>query len=74
MSYLFCLETAGADRPGWLWCGTIPGALFLSKDHGESWSLNEPLWNLPQRKDWMGGGFDDAGVASICVDPRGPIT
>jgi hypothetical protein len=71
VSYLFCLETGGTDQPGWLWCGTIPGALFLSRDHGESWTLNEALLNLPQRKDWMGGGFDDAGVASICVDPRG---
>jgi hypothetical protein len=70
VSYLFCLETGGADQPGWLWCGTIPGALFLSQDHGESWSLNQALWNLPQRKHWMGGGFDDAGVASICVDLR----
>jgi hypothetical protein len=70
VSYLFCLETGGADQPGWLWCGTIPGALFLSKDYGESWILNEPLWNLPERKDWMGGGFDQAGVASICVDSR----
>ena len=33
VSYLFCLETGGADHPGWLWCGTIPGALFLSPDH-----------------------------------------
>src|ERR1700761_4790577 len=41
VSYLFCLEIAGADQPGWIWCGTVPGALFLSKDHGESWSLNE---------------------------------
>jgi hypothetical protein len=70
VSYLFCLETAGADRPGWLWCGTVPGGLFLSKDHGESWTLNRALWDLPERKDWMGGGFDHAGVASICVDPR----
>jgi hypothetical protein len=70
VSYLFCLETGGTDQPGWIWCGTIPGALFVSKDHGESWSLNQALWDLPQRKDWMGGGFDDAGVASICVDPR----
>jgi hypothetical protein len=70
VSYLFCLETGGADQPGWLWCGTIPGALFLSQDHGQSWTLNQALWDLPQRKDWMGGGFDDAGVASICVDPR----
>jgi len=72
VSYLFCLETGGGDQRGWLWCGTIPGALFVSKDHGESWSLNEPLWNVPERKDWMGGGFDQAGVASICVDPRDP--
>lgn len=70
VSYLFCLEPGSSDQPGWLWCGTIPGALFLSKDYGESWSLNEALWNLPERKDWMGGGFDNAGVASICVDPR----
>jgi hypothetical protein len=72
VSYLFCLETGGADQPGRLWCGTIPGALFLSQDHGESWTLNQALWDLPQRKDWMGGGFDDAGVASICIDPRRP--
>jgi hypothetical protein len=70
VSYLFCLEPAGADRPGCLWCGAIPGALFLSKDRGSSWTLNQALWDLPQRKDWMGGGFDHAGVASICVDPR----
>ena len=70
VSYLFCLEAAGADNDGSLWCGTIPGALFLSKDHGETWSLNTPLWDLPERKEWMGGGFDQAGVASICVDPR----
>ena len=70
VSYLFCLEPGGAKQDGWLWCGTIPGALFLSRDRGETWSMNEALWNLPERKDWMGGGFDHAGVASICVDPR----
>ncbi len=70
VSYIFCLETAGADRPGWIWCGTIPGALFLSRNNGDSWTLNDALWNLPERKEWAGGGFDEAGVASICVDPR----
>jgi hypothetical protein len=70
VSYLFCLECGGAAQEGWIWCGTIPGALFLSKDRGETWSINQALWDLPQRKDWMGGGFDDAGVASICIDPR----
>jgi hypothetical protein len=70
--YLFCLETGATSQPGWLWCGTIPGALFWSKNCGDTWSFNEPLWNVPQRKDWVGGGFDHAGVASICVDPRDP--
>jgi hypothetical protein len=70
VSYLYCLETGGADQPGWIWCGTIPGALFLSCDRGETWGLNQALWELPERQHWMGGGFDDAGVASICVDPR----
>ncbi len=70
VSYIFCLETGAADQPGWIWCGTIPGALFLSRDHGETWSLNQPLWDVPERKEWMGGGFDGAGVASICIDPR----
>jgi hypothetical protein len=72
LSYIFCLEPGGKDQTGWLWCGAIPGGLFLSKDHGDTWSLNEPLWNVPERKEWNGGGFDQAGIASICVDPRDP--
>ena len=71
VSYLLCLETGGPDHPGWLWCGTVPGGLFLSKDRGDSWSLNEALWHRPERKEWTGGGFDAAGIDSICVDPRG---
>src|SRR5579871_4185643 len=70
VSYLFCLEPGGAEQEGWIWCGTIPAGLFLSKDRGETWAMNEALWDLPERKEWMGGGFDHAGVASICIDPR----
>jgi hypothetical protein len=70
VSYLLCLEHGG--RAGWIWCGTIPGGLFLSRDDGETWELNEPLWSMPERKAWMGGGFDQAGIDSICVDPRDP--
>ena len=28
------------------------------------------LWDLPERADWFGGGFDDPGIHSICLDPR----
>ena len=49
---------------------SIPGAVFRSNDRGESWELNRPLWNRPERKNWFGGGYDDPGIHSICVDPR----
>jgi hypothetical protein len=64
------LETAGRDKPDELWCGTVPGGLFHSPDRGNSWELNRPLWDDPQRTKWMGGGMDDPGIHSICVDPR----
>ncbi|NQD38088.1 exo-alpha-sialidase [Permianibacter sp. IMCC34836] len=67
---IWSLECGGADEPGVLWAGTIPGALFRSTDAGESWQLNQPLWQLPARKEWLGGGYDQPGIHSICVDPR----
>jgi len=58
---------------GCLWAGTMPGALFRSDDNGESWSLNEPLWRMPDRKKWMGvAGGEQPGISSVLVDPRNP--
>ena len=70
VSLLWCLAPGGADQPGRLWAGTLPGGLFRSDDRGESWSLIESLWNHPTRKDWFGGGYDDPGIHSVLVDPR----
>ena len=56
--------------PGELWCGVIPGGLFHSRDGGDSWELVRALWDEPRRKQWMGGGYDFAGIHSILVDPR----
>jgi hypothetical protein len=64
------LEAGGADEPGVLWCGTLPGGLFRSEDHGASWSIVESLWRHPKRTEWMGGGADLPGLHSICIDPR----
>ncbi len=55
---------------GGLWCGTIPGGLFHSKDHGETWELVRSLWNLPNRSKWFGGGYDYPGIHSVLVDPN----
>lgn len=64
------LVPAGPDQPGALWLGTIPGGLFRSDDRGETWVLNQPLWDAPGREKWMGGGYDHPGIHSILVDPR----
>ena len=64
------LEPGGADEPGVLWCGTIPGGLFRSEDRGKTWAANRALWDRPERARWFGGGFDKPGIHSILVDPR----
>lgn len=67
---IWTVEASGADQPGVLWAGTVPGGLFKSEDSGETWTLNEFLWNVPEKASWFGGGFDDPGLHSLCVDPR----
>jgi hypothetical protein len=53
------LAFGDAGQPGVMYAGTIPGGLFVSKDGGESWELNRPLWNHPSR-----GGDLFAGEAT----------
>jgi len=67
---IWVLESGGASETGVLWAGTNPGGLFRSVDRGETWTLNESLWNRPERAEWFGGGYDSPGIHSICVDPR----
>lgn len=67
---IWALQSGGADEPGVIWCGTLPGGLFRSTDHGRSWEIVRSLWDDPLRQKWMGGGADLPGIHSICVDPR----
>jgi hypothetical protein len=70
LKLIWALAPGGADQPGRIWCGTLPGGLFRSEDNGDSWELNRPLWDDPRREEWFGGGADFPGIHSICVDPR----
>jgi hypothetical protein len=70
LKLIWSLAAGGADEPGVLWAGTLPGGLFRSGDRGASWALVESLWQRPERRAWAGGGFDHAGIHSVRVDPR----
>jgi hypothetical protein len=68
---IWALEHGGVE--GRVWAGTMPGGLFRSDDHGESWSLNDALWRMPERRQWMGvAGGEQPGLHSVLVDPRDP--
>jgi hypothetical protein len=72
LKLIWSLEAGGANEPGRLWAGTIPGGLFRSDDHGANWELVRGLWDMPDRRGWFGGGYDMPGIHSVCVDPRDP--
>jgi hypothetical protein len=64
---VWALEAAPDGR---LWAGCLPAGLFTSNDGGASWQLVTSLWERPERKEWMGGGYDWPGIHSVLVDPR----
>ncbi|MCE4553208.1 WD40/YVTN/BNR-like repeat-containing protein [Roseateles cellulosilyticus] len=66
LDHVFSLERVGDA----IWCGTVPGGLFVSQDRGETWTLNEPLWADPRRTQWMGGGNPAPAMHSICPHPQ----
>ncbi len=68
LELIWALEAAG-ER---LWAGTIPGGLFFSDDHGDSWSLVRSLWDREERKQAFGGGYDAPGIHSIAIHPSDP--
>jgi hypothetical protein len=69
---IWALEPGG--DAGELWCGSIGGGLFHSRDGGDSWTFVKALWDHPKRKEWFGGGADLPGIHSICVHPSDPKT
>jgi photosystem II stability/assembly factor-like uncharacterized protein len=66
---IWALEPAGADRPGTIYAGTVPAAIFRSDDAGESWTLNQPFMDLPERAQWGGAGNETPAVSSISIHP-----
>ncbi len=71
LKLIWCMASAGNDKPNELWLGTEPGGLFHSHDNGNSFQLVESLWQHPSRSElWFGAGKDEPFIHSIVVDPR----
>ena len=65
------IEPGRADEPDVLYAGVQPASLFKSTDRGESWVLNESLYDHPQRGQWNPGA-GGLCLHSIVLDPRDP--
>ncbi len=65
------IEPGRVDEPGVLYAGVQPAALFKSTDRGESWVLNESLYDHAQRGQWNPGA-GGLCLHSIVLDPRDP--
>jgi hypothetical protein len=70
LKLIWALQAGAVSQPKRLWAGTIPGGLFRSDDGGQSWMLINSLWERPERMKWFGGGRDQPGIHSLCLDPR----
>ena len=55
-------------EPDTLYCGVEPAAIFVSRDAGATWRLNDGLWNHPQRPRWEPGG-GGLCLHTILLDP-----
>ncbi len=63
------IEPGRADEPGVLYAGAQPASLFKSTDRGETWVLNESLYDHPHRGKWNPGA-GGLCLHSIVLDPR----
>lgn len=63
------IEPGRADEPDVLYAGVQPATLFKSTDRGESWTLNESLYDHPHRGKWNPGA-GGLCLHSIVLDPR----
>ena len=59
------------SEPGVLYAGIEPGALFISRDRGNTWTINEALYDHPHRPDWFPGA-GGLGLHTIIPDPGDP--
>ena len=65
---LWQLAPDTAERPGVVWAGTQPSALWRSDDGGETFELVRGLWDHPHRPTWA-PGYGGQAVHTVLPDP-----
>ena len=65
---LWQLAPDTAERPGVVWAGTQPSALWRSEDGGETFELVQGLWDHPHRPTWA-PGYGGQAVHTVLPDP-----
>jgi hypothetical protein len=65
------IKPGRASEPNVLYAGAQPASLFLSKDRGETWELNENLYDHPHRGQWNPGA-GGLCLHTILLDPTNP--
>jgi photosystem II stability/assembly factor-like uncharacterized protein len=71
LTHIWQIEPGADGETDRLFAGVEPAALFESRDGGETWALNEGLWNHPHRPKWMPGG-GGLCLHTILRDPTRP--
>ncbi len=66
---LWQLAPDTVDRPGVVWAGTQPSALWRSDDGGETFALVDGLWDHPHRPTWE-PGYGGQAVHTVLPDPH----
>jgi hypothetical protein len=59
------------SEPGVLYAGVEPSTLFISRDRGESWEMNDSLYDHPHRPKWYPGA-GGLCLHTILPDPSNP--
>lgn len=71
LNAIWALEAATALGPEVVLAGVDPAAMFRSEDRGETFRLNQALFNHPDRPKWN-PGFGGLCLHSILVHPQDP--
>lgn len=58
---IWVIEPGRASEPGTVYAGVDPASLWVSKDNGVSWELNEGLESHPTRENW------NPGAGGLCL-------